>query len=228
MLDISSAAARDGAGGRLAAADADLTRPRLGLEGTWRGLETGGGGALTPTLEVGLRHDSGDAETGIGLEAGAGIDWSDPQTGIKVEFRARGLLAHEDRAFRNWSLGLNLAWDPNPETKRGWSLAARQSFGGASTGGVDALLGPDSFPGLKETGTEGDWSLEAARGVSRGRGMVGSSYGRVGGDTGIDNLRLGYRIEPVAAHAADASVDVWVEPGVDGNGHGAGAGLQWR
>ena len=65
----SSEAAR-GSGGNLAEARADVTRLRLGLEGTWRGIETQGGATLTPSLEVGVRRDAGDAETGFGLDAG--------------------------------------------------------------------------------------------------------------------------------------------------------------
>ena len=60
----SSEATGGSAGGNLAAAEADVTRLRLGLEGTWRGLEIGTG-TLAPRLEVGLRHDGGDAETGL-------------------------------------------------------------------------------------------------------------------------------------------------------------------
>ena len=41
-----------GEGGHLAAAEADVTRLRLGLEGTWRGLTLGSGG-LAPRLEAG-------------------------------------------------------------------------------------------------------------------------------------------------------------------------------
>ena len=55
----------------LAAARAGVTRLRVGLEGSWSGVEAGGG-ALRPTLEVGLRHDGGDAETGFGADIGGG------------------------------------------------------------------------------------------------------------------------------------------------------------
>ena len=48
----SSEATGGSAGGNLAAAEADVTRLRLGLEGTWRGLEIGTG-TLVPRLEVG-------------------------------------------------------------------------------------------------------------------------------------------------------------------------------
>ena len=140
LLRISSDAARDGDGGRLAASDADVTRLRLGLEGTWRGIETGGGGTLTPSLELGLRHDGGDAETGFGLEAGAGLAWSDPASGIEVDLRASGLLAHEDGGFRERGLSGSLAWDPRPDSDRGPSLTLTQTLGASASGGVDTLF----------------------------------------------------------------------------------------
>ena len=59
----------------LEAATADVTRLRLGLEGSWRGLAFGGH-ELTPSLEVGIRRDGGDAETGFGADIGAGLAWS--------------------------------------------------------------------------------------------------------------------------------------------------------
>ena len=51
----------------LASASAEVTRLRLGLEGTWHG------GSVVPSVEIGVRHDGGDAETGFGAEIGAGL-----------------------------------------------------------------------------------------------------------------------------------------------------------
>ena len=140
LLRMSSDAARDGAGGRLAAADADVTRLRLGLEGTWHGIETGNGGTLTPTLEVGVRHDDGDAETGLGVEAGAGLAWSDPASGIAAELKARGLLTHEADGFRERGLSGAFAWDPTPGSDRGPSLTLTQTLGASASDGVNALF----------------------------------------------------------------------------------------
>ena len=55
----------------LAASESDVTRLRLGLEGSYR-LALEGDGHLTPKLELGARHDGGDAETGFGVELGGG------------------------------------------------------------------------------------------------------------------------------------------------------------
>ena len=65
----------------LAAADADVTRLRLGVEGAWA-VRLENGGTLTPTLEIGVRHDGGDAETGAGADLGGGLAWSGPGKGV--------------------------------------------------------------------------------------------------------------------------------------------------
>ena len=139
----SSDAVSGDAGGNLAAATADVTRLRLGLEGTWRG-----GGTLTPTLELGLRHDGGDAETGFGLEVGGGLAWFDPASGVSAELRARGLVTHEAGGFRDRGIAGSLGWDPRPGSERGPSLTLSQTLGASASGGVDALLGRGTLEGL--------------------------------------------------------------------------------
>ena len=143
----SSEATGGGAGGNLAAAEADVTRLRLGLEGTWRGLEIGTG-TLVPRLEIGVRHDGGDAETGFGLDLGGGLAWSDPGTGIRAEVSGRGLLTHESAGFRERGIAGRLGWDPTPGSDRGPSLTLSQTMGLSAQGGADALLGRTTLAGL--------------------------------------------------------------------------------
>ena len=137
----------DGGAGNLAAATADVTRLRLGLEGTWRGLEIGTG-TLVPRLELGVRHDGGDAETGFGLDLGGGLAWSDPGTGLRAEVSGRGLLTHESAGFRDLGFSGALAWDPTPGSDRGPSLTLSQTMGVSERGGADALLGRTTLAGL--------------------------------------------------------------------------------
>ena len=72
----------------------EASRVRLALEGS-RAFAMGGG-VLTPGLELGLRHDGGDAETGPGVEFGGRASYPDPKTGLSVEANVRALIAHED------------------------------------------------------------------------------------------------------------------------------------
>ena len=57
-----SIAGVDGPAGRLNATEAAVTRLRTGLEGS-RAFTLGGRLSLKPSVEVGLRHDGGDAES---------------------------------------------------------------------------------------------------------------------------------------------------------------------
>ena len=134
----------------LAEAQADATRIRLGLDGGYR-LALGGGGTLEPTLEVGVRHDGGHAESGYGMDLGGGLAWSDPALGLSAELAARGLLAHRFDGFRDLGLSGSLAWDPDPSSDRGPSLSVTQTLGASATGGMHALLGQATLASLPAT-----------------------------------------------------------------------------
>ena len=135
----------DGAPG-LTASKAEVTRLRLGLEGS-RPLPLDGGALLTPSVEIGLRHDDG-AETGFGADIGVGFTWDDSLRGLKAEIRGRGLLTHEDANFRERGFAASLAWNPTPGSALGPSLTLRQAVGASATGGMDTLLSRGTMAGL--------------------------------------------------------------------------------
>ena len=211
--------------GNLAAGSGATTRMRLGLRAAWQ-RTLASGATLAPRLEAGVRHDGGDAETGLGIEIGGGIAFVDPARGLSMSMDARTLAMHEDGNFRDWGLSLGLSWDPRPETKRGCSATAMHGLGGASAGGVDALFGPEAFPGAPGAAGGSGWSVEAACGTGRGRGMVGSPWARASGGGDAESLRMGYRIEPDADHASDTTVQAWADPSADGGT--VGADLEWK
>ena len=81
------------ASGALASISLSVSRQRLMLEGEHvRNLDSGA--TFTPSLELGLRNDGGDGETGSGVEAGGGVRYSDAESGLTVEGRVRTLLGH--------------------------------------------------------------------------------------------------------------------------------------
>ena len=73
-----STGAVSGRAGNLEASRADVTRVRFALEGS-RPVRLGESAVLTPSLELGVRHDGGDAETGFGADLGAGLALSEPR-----------------------------------------------------------------------------------------------------------------------------------------------------
>ena len=121
-------------GGRsLAASDARVTRVRLGVEGTWRGLGAGGG-EFVPSLEVGVRHDGGDAETGFGADIGAGVAWTDPSRGLEAGLAVRSLLTHEAGGFRERGFAGSLSWGSGPVLAARTVAHAEPDGGGAGLG----------------------------------------------------------------------------------------------
>ena len=183
----------------LAASDSDVTRLRLGLEGGYR-IATEGGGHLTPRLEIGARHDGGDAETGFGVELGGGLAWVDPALGLSLDVSGRTLIAHGNDDLKDRGFAASLAFDPDPATKRGPSLTLTQDWGGQARGGLDALFRADPLEDRTGSGeTAARWQAEAAYGFPAFSGrFTGSPYVELGRATGARDYSVGWRIAPAA------------------------------
>ena len=189
----------------LAASDSDATRLRLGLEGSYR-LALEGDGHLTPKLELGTRHDGGDAETGFGVELGGGLVWSAPGLGLSLDVSGRTLLAHEDDDLKDRGVSAQLGFDPNPATQRGASFALRQEFGGRAQGGLDALFNPALLEDRTGSETTSRWTMEAAWGFPAfGGRFTGSPHVGLGLATGTRDYSLGWRLTPEGRAAPDLS-----------------------
>ena len=175
--------------GSMEAADADVWLLRTGIEGARRfALGDGGdGAAVTPSFELGLRLDGGDAETGLGADLGGGLAFADPRHGLSFDLKARGLVAHEAPGFREWGASVSFAYRPRPETDRGLSLSLGQSWGASPSGGMDALLTRETLAGLAANDDGG--RFEAS---SRLEGELGYGFAAFGGAfTGTPNIGFG-------------------------------------
>ena len=206
----------------LAASDSDVTRLRLGLEGSYR-IATEGGGHVTPKLEIGARHDGGDAETGFGVELGGGLAWVDPALGLSLDLSGRTLVAHGSDDLKDRGFAASLAFDPDPASERGLSLALRQEMGGQAKGGLDALFRADPLEDRTGSGeTAARWTAEAAYGFPAFSGrFTGSPHVGLGLATAARDYSVGWRLTPAAnANAPDISFGVratrresdWTEP----------------
>ena len=184
-----SSDAVSGEGGNLAAAEADVWLVRIGVEGS-RPVALGEDGAtLVPSFELALRRDGGDAETGFGADLGGGIAFADPASGVALDAKARGLVAHESPGFREWGASLAASWDPRPSTDRGLSLTLRQSWGASPAGGMDALLSRETLADLAANDEDGGDGFRAS---SRLEGELGYGVAMFGGAfTGTPNLGFG-------------------------------------
>ena len=115
----------------MVATEADVSRLRLVLEGS-RPFALAAGGQLIPSLEVGLRHDGGDAETGSGVEVGARLRYAS-SWGLSIEASVRGLLAHEAADYTEWGASGALRFDPGRQG-RGLTASITPTWGSPASG----------------------------------------------------------------------------------------------
>ena len=164
-----------------AATTADASRLRLVLEGG-RAFALGDGATLRPALELGVRHDGGDAETGTGVELGGGVAWTVAATGLTVEAKARMLVAHADSGYEEWGASATARLDPGADG-RGLSLSLAPTIG-ASTGATGPLWDVHDTRGLARSA-----GFETARGLRAEAGYGLALFG--GRFTGTPNVGFG-------------------------------------
>ena len=181
----------------LGATSAEVSRLRLVLEGS-RPVSLKGGGSFRPTLQIGLRHDGGDAETGTGVEVGAGLRYASAW-GLSVEASVRTLVAHEAEDYREWGASGALRYDPG---RQGLGLTASiMPTWGTAASGVERLWGQPGgaalgVPGGGMAPATGRLDAELGYGVAalRGRGLL-TPYARVALTEGADQAwHLGARL----------------------------------
>ena len=137
--------------------DADTNRLRLVLEGS-RHFSFTAGSTLTPTVELGLRRDGGDAEAGSGVEVGGRLRYAS-LSGLSIEASLRALVVHEASEYREWGASGALRYDPG---LAGLGLTAQVTpTWGMATSGVGRLWSQPDAQGLG--GAPGISSSPAAR-----------------------------------------------------------------
>ena len=181
----------------MASGDAEAHRLRLVLEGS-RGFTWAEGRRLTPTMEVGLRHDWGDAETGFGLELGGRVQYADPALGLTIDATVRGLLAHEDSDYQEWGASGTVRVVPGAGG-HGLSLTLAPAWG-ATASGVDGLWSRQTTAGLAPQGTRqtqaGRLNAEVGYGFAPfGTGLLTPYAGTVLSDGADRTYRVGGRLQ---------------------------------
>ena len=182
----------DGPEGRLAATSAAVTRYRTALEAS-RGYSFERGLSLQPSLEVGLRRDGGDAETGAGADIGGGLIVSDVLTGLSADVRVRMLLAHQDQEFRDRGVSIAFSYNPTPSSPLGLVAKVTPSWGGQAESGAQALWGQETMAGMAQGGGTGNrLEAELGYGLPVGSQLVGTPRFGIGTSEQGRDYRLGY------------------------------------
>ena len=134
----------------------NANRHRLMLEGS-HVQDLASGATLTPSIEIGVRNDGGDGETGTSVEAGGGLYYADQATGLTVGARARTLLTHSGD-YEEWGVSGLLRLDPGA-AGQGLALSVRPAWGQTASG-VQRLWQTGVIGGA-ESGGEANGRLDA-------------------------------------------------------------------
>ena len=235
---LSEAVAGDGPShGELPPGEAQTWRGRLGVEGSWRFTVEDAGAVVVPSLDLGVRRDGGDAETGFGADLGGGLALRLPVTGFTMDLAARGMLAHEASGFGERGASAAVGYDPDPSSPLGLRVAVRQGWGAASTGGAHALLARPTLAGLgdQRAAFASARRLEASVGYAMpvfGGRFTGTPELGLALSEGARDWRLGWQLGRLA-RGADGAVDLGVAAtrreaaGAPVHGLSLGGSLHW-
>ena len=181
--------------GTLESTTLNASRQRLVLEGVYD-QRLASGATFSPSLELGIRNDGGDGETGTGVETGAGVRYSDAGSGLTLEGRARTLLSHGGD-YAEWGVSGLVRIDPGA-SGQGLAFSLQPAWGRTGSG-VERLW---------ESGVSGGAAL-ADQGAGRVHAQIaygiGDSWGSQGkltpytvvslSDEGFRRLSLGGRYD---------------------------------
>ena len=99
-----------------------------------------GGGQVTPSLEVGLRHDGGAGPAGTGLETGMGLRYQQPAWGLTVDGQMR-FLTLSSADYDEWGGSLQVQMVPR-STQEGAQASLTTGYG-TSGNGIERLWTQD-------------------------------------------------------------------------------------
>ena len=175
----------------LAPTEGDVTRLRLIVQGE-RVFEAGNGATFTPSAEIGLRHDGGDAETGTGVEVGAGLRYTIGT--VTIEAQARTLVAHEASGYEEWGMSGAIRVTPSP-SGRGLTLSIAPAWGQTGSGTEQLWSAHDATALGAESEFEADSRIAMDAGYGFGlpgnRGVLTPYAGMTFGDAGQRTVRTG-------------------------------------
>ena len=137
------------------------SRVRLLLEGTGRRYLQSGT-VMDPGVEVGVRYDGGDAESGLGVEWGMRLHYADAGGRLTAQGSVRHLLVHEEGSYDEWGVSGALALAPE-RSGRGLSLRLDSSYG-APASAVKALWSRQDVAGLATAQAQCGVCIEAELG----------------------------------------------------------------
>ena len=118
-------------GGGIDELQVGASRIRVAMEvGQSRKLD--GGRVFEPSVEVAMRYDGGDGETGGGAEIGGGLRYDNPAKRFTVDGRARALLGHGG-GYEEWGVSGTVRVAAGPDGQ-GASFSVSPGYGNSGSG----------------------------------------------------------------------------------------------
>ncbi len=144
---------------------------------------------VRPYLEAAIRHDAGDAETGLGLELGGGTRLAYPESWLRAEVGFRRMIMHAADDFQQWGASASIQYGnpqglgPTAQVRPIWGQAARRDF-----------WSHDALTNLAQASSSRRMDIELGYGTrSSEKGLVRPSLGTTLHPRGRD-YRIGYNI----------------------------------
>ena len=110
---------------------------------------------VRPYVEAAIRHDAGDAETGLGLELGGGTRLAYPESWLRAEIDFRRMIMHAADGFQQWGASASIQYGnpqgigPTAQVRPIWGQTARRDFWSH-----DALTNIAQTPGARRMDIE--------------------------------------------------------------------------
>ena len=179
---------------RREAIEANTSRLRLALEASHT-LALGSDRTLTSTLQLGHRHDGGDAEIGHGWDIKAALRYADPAHGLSAEGTIHKLIAHEDADYEEQGVSASVRLHPDA-AGLGLSLSLASSWNtGATRTNPSSIWNTEYSPENSNFNSAMRLDAELGYGLEAFGGSVHTPYfGFSLSDSGETIQRLGWRL----------------------------------
>ena len=184
------------------------------------------GARLTPTVEVGLRHDAGDGRTGTGAEVGGELSYTDPYNWLTLDTQGRVLLGHNG-GYDDWGIGAIFTLNPTPGGQ-GLALRLTPTYGQTVTNTAQlwnqnaaAMTGTDAAALGQRMNAEVGYGLAMADGQS-----LLTPYGNMTWGQRTRAYRLGSRLTLASGLNLSLESRRGETPGAAAN-HGVLVNVEW-
>ena len=149
------------------------------------------GASLTPSIELGMRMDAGDGQTGTGVELGGGMRYAAVR--LTVEATSRILIAHTGDT-KEWSAGLSVRFSPRDDA-RGLSFQVQPSYGETGSGVAQLWEQGAVGAGLNSFAPTMQMDTEVGYTVPMFAGLLTPYSGFRFSEDGTQGYRFGGRVE---------------------------------